>query len=224
MLAGLPEEVKQQLSLGRPEEYHYLNQGQCFTIDGVDEVAEFDATVKAMAALEFAPERIAAIWQLLSGILHLGQLKPEASPEKADVTRISNRSALELATRILGLPSADVLSSALCYRSVTIRGSLSMIPLSPLEVETNRDALAKTIYTKLFDHLIDRMNRVLFKDGDRTPPAEKTDAQKRAARSIGILDIFGFEIFDSNLFEQFWSDADDARDRQVATAGDGGRH
>ena len=252
LLAGLDPSLKSKFSLGQAEDYHYLNQGNCFTIDGVDEVEDFEATLKAMNALQFEPQRIESIWQLLAGILHLGQLKPRASAAKSDITEIGNRDVLELTTRILGLPSADVLSSALCYRSVTIRGSLSMIPLSVSEVETNRDALSKTIYTRLFDHLIEKMNNVLFKDGDKTPMGQKSDAQKKAGRSIGILDvstshdisgrsrgefvhsandaipareaserrdlvdanlavaflshfhqIFGFEIFDCNLFEQF---------------------
>jgi myosin-5 len=234
VLAGLDPSLKAKFSLSQAEEYHYLNRGNCFTIDGVDEVEDFEATLKAMHALQFEPQRIESIWQLLAGILHLGQLKPRASAAKSDITEIANRDVLELTTRILGLPSADVLSSALCYRSVTIRGSLSMIPLSVSEVETNRDALSKTIYTRLFDHLVEKMNYVLFKDGDKTPMGQKTDQQKKAGRSIGILDvsteiqeglmlwywlsrsylraalpcfacgqIFGFEIFDCNLFEQF---------------------
>jgi myosin heavy subunit len=64
-----------------------------------------------------------------------------------------------------------------------------MIPLGLAEVQANRDALAKTLYARLFDHMVERMNRVLFRNG--TDLATADEATRRNARSIGILDIFG---------------------------------
>lgn len=192
LCAGLSSSLKEQFGLNAASEYHYLNQSGCYTIGGVDDVEDFDSTQKAMRDLNFEESRIESIWRLLAAVLQIGNLEPKPNPSKTDLTIIANEDALKRATATLGLPSHDVLSSALCYRSVTIRGSLSMIPLSVAEVADNRDALAKTIYAKLFDFIIAQMNDVLFAHGDQTPTAQKTDLQRRSGRSIGILDIFGF--------------------------------
>jgi myosin heavy subunit len=83
----------------------------------------------------------------------------------------------------------DTLQSALCFRSVTIRNEVSNIPLKKEEAEDSRDALSKALYGNLFDWLIRRINQSLSKED--------------VSMTIGILDIFGFEIFENNSFEQF---------------------
>ena len=191
LLAGASPELKAQLSLGAPSDYTYLRQSGCYDVAGVDEVEEFAATTHAMQALQFPPEVVAQIWQLLAAILQIGNLQPQSNPQKSDVTLIANKDALSLTTKTLGLSSDMVLASALCYRSVTIRGSISMIPLNVAEVEANRDALSKTLYAKLFDHLIVRMNQVLFTAQGGEDHSKSTEQSRAHARSIGILDIFG---------------------------------
>ena len=203
LCAGLKAELKTAFSLGPASSYHYLNQSDCYTVPGIDEEEEFQLTSHAMTSLQFSDDVVKDIWQLLCAILQIGNLKPAQNPAKTDITLIANTEQLELTARTLGFSSADVLASALCYRSVTIRGSVSMIPLSVADTAANRDALAKTLYAKLFDHLIVRMNNVLYVQQGGQDPATASDTQRAHGRSIGILDIFGFEIFDSNLFEQF---------------------
>ena len=202
LCAGLETGLRDKFGLEHASTYHYLNQSDCYTIDGVDDGDDWEATVKAMYALQFTRTQIESIWQLLVAVLQIGNLRMVANPEKTDLTVIENTPDLERACATLGLPSHDVLASALVFRSVTIRGSISMIPLKPPEAEANRDALAKTIYSKLFDFIVQRMNVVLFADGATTAMTE--EEKKRTGRSIGILDIFGFEIFETNLIEQFF--------------------
>ena len=86
----------------------------------------------------------------------------------------------------LGTPG---LGEALCQRSVTAGGETAIVPLSIAAAQDARDAVAKAMYAKLFDFLILRVNDAL------QPPA-------RRGHFIGILDIFGFEIFVQNSFEQ----------------------
>lgn len=194
LLAGASPELKAQLSLGAPSDYSYLRQSGCYEVEGVDEVEDFAATTHAMQSLQFAPETVSQIWQLLAAILQIGNLIPASNPQKSDVTLISNKDALALTTKTLGLSSDMVLASALCYRSVTIRGSISMIPLNVAEVAANRDALSKTLYAKLFDNLIVRMNQVLFTAQGGEDKAKSTEQSRAHARSIGILDIFGEQL------------------------------
>ena len=68
-----------------------------------------------------------------------------------------------------------------------MRGETSEITLRPREALEGCAAAAKSVYGALFAHLVRRINELT--DGPR-------------GRSIGILDIFGFEIFKVNSFEQ----------------------
>jgi myosin heavy subunit len=189
-LAGIDAETRDALGLGAsPSEYNYLKLSQCYTIAGVDEVSDYKKTYKAMNLLNFSDQDIFHINQILAGILQLGNLVLEAQRlNNMDGTFIANKDLLETVSKNLGF-SPDDLAKALTYRSVTIRNELSMIPLTLSDSIVARDAFSKALYGKLFDWLIWKVNQTLH----------------RAAKgvSIGILDIFGFEIFEDNLFEQF---------------------
>jgi len=75
----------------------------------------------------------------------------------------------------------------LTARSISVRGETNVIPLDPVTARDSCDSLAKGIYSRLFDHLVRRINESL---------------EGRVGKFIGILDIFGFEIFENNSFEQ----------------------
>ena len=81
----------------------------------------------------------------------------------------------------------DTLAQSLVTRSIEVRGEKSVIPLKPADARAGADALAKSVYGKLFDWLVKRVNAAM--EGER-------------GTFIGVLDIFGFEIFEKNTFEQ----------------------
>jgi len=188
---GLPKEAKEKLFIKEASEYLYLKQSGCYTINGVDDPYEFGRTVKALNQLNFSDEEIAQMWTVLSAVLNLGNLIL-ASDKSKEGTTISNADQLDKVAKILKLNTAT-LQTALTFRSVTIRGSVSMIPLKLEEAIENRDALAKALYGKMFDWLIKKINVTLMK-------VKQAESEIMA---IGILDIFGFEIFENNAFEQF---------------------
>ncbi len=189
-LAGLNEDERVELSLdSSPESYNYLKASRCYTIPGVDDQFCFGETFRAMKELKFTEANISSIMKILASILQLGNLELKAQRiNNMDGTVIGNTELLDIVSRNLGF-SSEALNTALTYRSVTIRNELSMIPLNTLDSNVARDAFAKALYGKLFDWLIKKINQTLHKVESKL--------------SIGLLDIFGFEIFENNLYEQF---------------------
>ena len=189
-LEGLEPTTRKKVSLAdSASDYNYLKNSECYNIPGLDEKEDFRKTWRAMELLKFSESDILNISKVLAAILQIGNL--ELKPQRLnnmDGAFISNKDLLTIVSANLGFKPEE-LGKALTYRSVTIRNELSMIPLNMVDSNVARDAFAKTLYAKLFDWLVWKINQTLY----------KTDSKL----SIGILDIFGFEIFENNLFEQF---------------------
>ena len=195
MLTGLTAAEKSTYGLAGVQDYHYLSQSGCLTIEGVNDAVAWSVTLSAMQQLSFSEADISGVIAILAAILQLGNLQfTERRVNNMDATDCSNPDTLSQCARNLHL-STDDLSTALRFRSVTIRGETSMIPLNLADTIDSRDALAKALYDRLFSWIVSRLNSTLYGDDSRRSGGR--------SHSIGILDIFGFEIFPQNLFEQF---------------------
>ncbi len=137
-------------------------QSGCYTIDGVVDKEDFSNTSGALSRLGFSEDEVNQIWTILAGVLHLGNVKLETDGKEG--SKVSNSVQLALVSSILKVDS-KLLESALTSRSISVeaRGSVTKIPLKPDEAADSRNALAKTIYGKLFDWLIKRVNASLNK-------------------------------------------------------------
>jgi len=102
----------------------------------------------------------------------------------------SIRTEFEMTAKLLGV-SFDGLKKALTTRSIEIAKNLVQIPLKYNQAVDCRDSLARHLYGELFDYLVKKINSII---NDAKPPARP--------RTIGVLDIFGFELFEKNSFEQ----------------------
>jgi len=192
LLSGTSGEQKEQFFLQDPEYYAYLNTSNCTTISGVDDKEEFRDVLKSLVTLQFSSELIDMMFQILSAILMLGNIQfDDAVEDGNDVCYVAGASSetIMICANLLGV-DVDPFSKALTTRiqQVTGRRSIYTIKLSKGQAQDNRDTLAKSLYGNLFDWCIKCINKSL-----------KTD---NAPYSIGILDIFGFEVFDVNSFEQ----------------------
>lgn len=107
---------------------------------------------------------------------------------------ISNKAALKNVAKLLHV-TEDEMTKSLTQRVIAARGDIMMKSHSTQQAEYGRDALAKAIYDRLFTWIIQRINKTILVPG--------SNVQKRFNNVIGVLDIYGFEIFDSNSFEQF---------------------
>eukprot|EP00002_Diphylleia_rotans_P017738 TRINITY_DN343_c0_g2_i4.p1 TRINITY_DN343_c0_g2~~TRINITY_DN343_c0_g2_i4.p1 ORF type:complete len:1713 (-),score=401.63 TRINITY_DN343_c0_g2_i4:3715-8853(-) len=187
LTAGATEEERETYHIRDAREYRYLNQSGCYSIDHVDDKEDFNRVKMALSVLNFTDEEIDAIFRILSGILHIGNVTFKASADGESCT-IENLEAVKIAANVLRT-SPELLQSALVNRTNVIAGSAIVVPFKAKEAAEARDAFSKTIYGRMFDWIVMRIN-----DSIR---------QGKKQCMIGVLDIFGFEIFEHNSFEQF---------------------
>ncbi|NXX80448.1 MYO1A protein, partial [Urocolius indicus] len=173
------------------QHYGYLNRESC-SLPGVDDAANFRAMQDAMKVIGFSPEEVTALLEVTAVVLKLGNVKLSGSYQASGMESCSITEPQEL-QEICELIRLDpsVLEQALCSRTVKARDEMVLTTLSVPQGYYGRDALAKNIYSRLFDWLVNRIN---------TSIQVKPGKQRKV---MGVLDIYGFEIFQDNGFEQF---------------------
>ncbi|EYB92469.1 hypothetical protein Y032_0193g1385 [Ancylostoma ceylanicum] len=192
LLAGLSAEEKKHLELTRPSDYFYLTQGKSFEADGRDDAADLAEIRSAMKVLLFKEPEIGAIFQLLSALLHIGNVKYRGTVvDTIEGVEVSDAANVARIARLLQV-SEQTLLSTMTTRTMVTREERVVMRLSSRAAVDARDALAKGIYGRLFDYIVTRINDAIYKP--RNDPTHR--------HSIGVLDIFGFENFETNSFEQ----------------------
>uniref|UniRef100_A0A8I7BHT2 Uncharacterized protein n=2 Tax=Hordeum vulgare subsp. vulgare TaxID=112509 RepID=A0A8I7BHT2_HORVV len=188
--AGSPEE-REKYKLGDPSTFHYLNQSGCYKIDGLDESKEYHETRKAMDIIGISSEEQEGIFRIVAAILHLGNVE-FAEGDDVDSSKPKNeKSMFHLRTAAeLFMCDEKALEDSLCKRIIVTRDENIVKTLDAEAAKGSRDALAKTVYSRLFDWLVTKINNSIGQD-----PTSKC--------LIGVLDIYGFESFKTNSFEQF---------------------
>ncbi|KAM9357798.1 unconventional myosin-VIIb [Symphorus nematophorus] len=193
MLMGMTAEQKKILSLGNASEYKYLTMGNCTSCEGRDDVKEYAHFRSALKILMFSENDSWEISKLLAAILHLGNVVFEGTIvnnlEGCDIVKSSH---FDMASQLLEVATSE-LEKCLTQRSfMTARESLTKALTSAQAVDS-RDAFVKAIYGRLFIWVVDKINSAVYK---------KPEDPEEVQQSIGLLDIFGFENFNNNSFEQ----------------------
>ncbi|XP_027889187.1 unconventional myosin-IXa-like isoform X12 [Xiphophorus couchianus] len=212
LLAGASEEERKAFHLLKPEEYHYLNQmtktphklhwdnfyeselQDCFTVEGEDLKHDFERLQLAMEMVGFLPSTRKQIFSLLSAILHLGNIRYKKKTYRDDSIDICNPEGLPIVSELLEVKEEMLLEALTTRKTVTV-GERLIVPYKLAEANTVRDSMAKSLYSALFDWIVFRTNHALLNNKDLE------DSSK--ILSIGVLDIFGFEDYENNSFEQF---------------------
>ncbi|XP_061776699.1 unconventional myosin-X isoform X1 [Nerophis ophidion] len=184
LLAGTSEQQREALGLNQPDGYHYLTQSSCPADKTINDKGTFQDVLNAMRTMQFTEENIGEILRLLAGILHAGNIEFMT----AGGAQLTSKSALSRTSELLGLNS-DQLAEVLTHRSMILRGEEISTPLTVEQAVDSRDSMAMALYSQCFNWIIRKLNsRIRGKDD---------------FKSISILDIFGFENFEVNHFEQF---------------------
>ncbi|XP_071413254.1 unconventional myosin-VIIa isoform X2 [Pithys albifrons albifrons] len=194
MLRGMSVEQKKKLGLGKATDYNYLAMGNCTTCDGRDDSKEYANIRSAMKVLMFTDTENWEISKLLAAILHMGNLQYEARTyDNLDACEVVQSASLITAASLLEVEPQDVMN-CLTSRTIITRGETVSTPLSMEQALDVRDAFVKGIYGRLFVWIVEKINAAIYR-----PPSQEL---KSIRRSIGLLDIFGFENFTVNSFEQ----------------------
>ena len=175
-------------------DYHYANQGGVLELAHLDDGEEFVKLIKALSNLGFETKDQVAAMKLAASLLHLGEIVFEFDAgDDGGGSKIMDDKELKIAAELLGLEDSKKLEAALTARIVKTKTEEYVVRLVPDDAINARDALAKAVYGRLFDWLVDKVNR-----GIRSEMEDKV----KTAATIGVLDIFGFECFAVNSFEQ----------------------
>ncbi|XP_020256915.1 protein OPAQUE1-like isoform X3 [Asparagus officinalis] len=176
----------ERYGLGTPGNFYYLNQSKMYELDGVSSAEEYMRTRRAMDVVGISTVKQEAVFRTLAAILHLGNI--EFSPgSEHDSSVIKNEKSsyhLQMAANLF-MCDMNLLLSTLCSRSITTREGIIMKALDCAAAAASRDALAKTVYARMFDWLVETINTSVGQD-------------RNSRVQIGVLDIYGFECFKNN--------------------------
>ncbi|KAI8334357.1 P-loop containing nucleoside triphosphate hydrolase protein [Chlamydoabsidia padenii] len=186
LCAGAPSSEKKKFELGAYSDFYYLKQ--CGTIPGVDDQEEFEITRHALSTVGLSVELQWNIFRVLAALLHVGNIQITG---RGDAMVSETDPALLTATRLLGIKSVEF-RKWIVRKQIITRSEKIVTNLSPTQATVVRDSVAKYVYSHLFDWLVGIINETL-----------SCNNPDLVSSFIGVLDIYGFEHFDKNSFEQF---------------------
>ncbi|KAL5231801.1 hypothetical protein ABZP36_030577 [Zizania latifolia] len=189
LCAGAPASLRDKLNLKKVDEYKYLKQSCCYSIAGVDDAQMFRTVMEAMNIVHISKENQDNVFVIVSAVLWLGDVSFTIVDNENHVEIVVDEAA-EMVARLLGC-SIEYLNLALSKRHMKVNNENIVQKLTLSQATDTRDALAKSLYASLFEWLVEQINKSL------------SVGKRRTGRSISILDIYGFESFDRNSFEQF---------------------
>ncbi|KAM6051284.1 unconventional myosin-Ih isoform 1-T1 [Theristicus caerulescens] len=189
LLEGGDKDLLCWLGLERnPQKYAYLIQGRCAKVFSINDKNDWKIVRKAFSIIDFTEKDIEHLFGIVASVLHLGNIQFEEDSNGHAIIRDGTQ--IKWISKLLGV-HLSILQEALTHRKIEAR---SEEVLSPLNVDLAfyaRDAVAKAIYGRTFTWLVNKINGSL---------ANKDSTRKTV---IGLLDIYGFEVLDTNSFEQF---------------------
>ncbi|KAJ7398543.1 Unconventional myosin-Ia [Pitangus sulphuratus] len=192
ILSGASEEFLCKLKLERDfSRYNYLGLDSA-KVNGVDDASNFRTVRNAMQIVGFMDHETQSVFEVVAAVLKLGNIefKPESRANGLDESKIKDKNELKEICELTGIDQS-VLERAFSFRTVEAKQEKVSTTLNVAQAYYARDALAKNLYSRLFSWLVTRIN-------------ESIKAQTKVRKKVmGVLDIYGFEIFEDNSFEQF---------------------
>ncbi|CAK6967247.1 unconventional myosin-Va isoform X5 [Scomber scombrus] len=176
------------LKLSSANDFLYTRQGRSPVICGVDDTKELCSTRNAFSLLGINESYQKGLFQVLAAILHLGNVEIKDRDSDSSIIPPNNRH-LTAFCELVGVSYQDM-AQWLCHRKLKTATETYIKTLPRLQATNARDALSKHIYAKLFNWIVEHVNKALM-----------TNIKQHSF--IGVLDIYGFETFEINSFEQF---------------------
>ncbi|BGP30876.1 class II myosin [Rhodotorula toruloides] len=188
---GASSAQRDAYGLQGPEAYAYTSKSGCLEVPGIDDTYDWAETLKAMQIVGLTQQEQDNILRMLAAVLWIGNV--EFAPNEEGNSRVRDTSVTDFVAYLLEVDPTRV-ANALTSRIMETqrsgrRGSVYEVPLNQAQAAAVRDALAQALYNNLFEWIVSRVN-VSMK------------SKTQSSTIIGVLDIYGFEIFDTNQFEQ----------------------
>lgn len=190
LVAGASDAEKEEFGLLPVENFDYLNQGGSAQIEGVDDAEEFRATRESLGRIGVSDAQQSSLWKILAALLHIGNIKITAT--RTDSQLSASEPSVVKACELLGIDPAEFAKWTVKKQLIT-RGEKIMSNLTQQQAIVVRDSVAKYIYSSVFDWLVETLNHGLA----------RPEVLEQVKSFIGVLDIYGFEHFAKNSFEQF---------------------
>ncbi|XVF70406.1 hypothetical protein PTKIN_Ptkin11bG0159000 [Pterospermum kingtungense] len=189
LCAGASPTLRERLNLKMANEYNYLVQSDCLVINGVDDAQKFHTLTEALDIVQICKEEQEQAFAMVAAVLWLGNVSFQVTDNENHAEPLVDE-ALTTAARLMGFAPHELMQALSTQRIRAGKDGIAKRLTMQQAIDT-RDALAKFIYTSLFDWLVDQINKSL------------EGGKQHTGRSISILDIYGFESFKKNSFEQF---------------------
>lgn len=198
-LLAAPEDVKVDIWEGLAdtdnESFAYVGYTETEIIEEKTDAERFQLTVDSLALVGIEGDKLKMLMRAICIVLQLGNIVFDPDPTDHDKSHITSVEDLEALAELMGIRQDDLVS-ALTLRTVRARNEEYKVPLNPDRARDSTDAFAKEIYAKTFLWLVRSIN-------DATSAEKNYDGDKKDGFGIiGLLDIFGFESFETNRFEQ----------------------
>ncbi|KAK8104181.1 myosin-1 [Apiospora kogelbergensis] len=184
---GASENYRSTFGIQQPQTYAYLSRSKCYDVDGIDDLAEFGDTLQAMGIIGLTQGEQDEVFRMISAILWCGNITFTEGDDS--FAQVADQSVVDFLAYLLEVSPEDLIKG-ITIRVLTPRsGEVIESPANAAQATATRDALAMAIYYNLFDWIVIRINQSL-------------KARQSTDNTVGILDIYGFEIFEKNSFEQ----------------------
>lgn len=194
LLKGANADERQTYGVAEPSYFNYLNQSSAYTVEGVNDAEEMKEVRDAMKVCGLSDADRHNLFCIVAGILHLGNIT--FTEKNGGGAEIVDDSFLEFPAYLFGVDKFDLKQKLTSRLMVTggagQRSSAINMNLNVQQATNTRDAFAKAMYTRMFDYIIGAVNKAI----------KQPAAGKDRVLNLGVLDIYGFEIFDKNGFEQ----------------------
>ncbi|XP_053374202.1 unconventional myosin-Id-like [Mercenaria mercenaria] len=196
LLSGATDQKLAEMKLTRdPHKYFYIRQGGEPKCPTINDQSDYRNVMNAMKTLGFAFKHAETLWKVVSAVILLGNLEYHAQDDVHDLSEVSDKKLLSDIGGLLSVTTENI-EKALTHRVIAAGGNVVDKGLTVSEAYYARDAFAKAIYDRMFTWIVTRINEAIDPHGTGVGFVGKNTV-------IGVLDIYGFEIFDNNSFEQF---------------------